>query len=122
MAELEHVNITVSDAKKTAQMLCDLFDWKIRWEGSAMNGIGYTVHVGSAETYMALYTPNDGSGCNLQSGRFAHVGVTVTDLDALEAKVKAMGFETHNHGDYEPGKRFYFNDKDDIEFEVVSYS
>jgi len=33
---LEHVNITVSDPAKTAQMLCDLFDWKVRWQGDAI--------------------------------------------------------------------------------------
>ena len=122
MAELEHVNITVGDAKKTAKMLCELFGWEIRWEGPAMQGAGYTVHVGSADTYMALYSPIDGSGATVSNGRFAHVGVTVGDLDELEAKVKAMGFETHNHGDYEPGRRFYFNDGEDIEYEVVSYA
>ena len=31
------------------------------------------------------------------------------------------GLETFNHGDYEPGRRFYFFDWDGIEFEVVSY-
>ena len=35
--------------------------------------------------------------------------------------VKDAGFEPHSHGDYEPGKRFYFDDENGIEFEVVSY-
>ena len=45
----------------------------------------------------------------------------VDDLDAVEAKVKAMGYEPCNHADYDPGRRFYFDDEDGIEFEVVSY-
>ena len=42
-------------------------------------------------------------------------------LIASEAAIKAHGFETGNHGDYEPGRRFYFHDADGIEYEVVSY-
>ncbi|HCK17946.1 MAG TPA: glyoxalase, partial [Thalassospira sp.] len=41
---------------------------------------------------------------------------------ATEAKIKADGIETFNHADYEPGRRFYFRDENDIEFEVVSYA
>ncbi|MEO1734352.1 MAG: VOC family protein, partial [Pseudomonadota bacterium] len=51
-----------------------------------------------------------------------HVGVVVPDIDAVEAKVKAAGFEPRSHADYEPGKRFYFDGPDSIEFEVVSYA
>jgi catechol 2,3-dioxygenase-like lactoylglutathione lyase family enzyme len=51
-----------------------------------------------------------------------HVGVVVEDLDATEAKVRAAGFAPHSHADYEPGRRFYFHDRDGIEFEVVSYA
>jgi len=46
----------------------------------------------------------------------------VDDLDSVEDRVKAAGFTTGNHGDYEPGRRFYFHDADGIEFEVVSYA
>jgi hypothetical protein len=51
-----------------------------------------------------------------------HVAIVVDDLDATEAKIIAAGYETLNHGDYEPGRRFYFYDDDRIEYEVVSYS
>jgi len=43
-------------------------------------------------------------------------------LEAVEARVKAEGFVPHNHADYEPGRRFYFDGPDGIEYEVVSYS
>ena len=52
---LEHVNMTVADPERTAALLCELFDWKIRWHGSAMNGEGMTYHVGSENSYLALY-------------------------------------------------------------------
>ena len=128
MAHLEHVNITVSDPKKTAAMLTDLFGWHTRWAGAAING-GYTVHVGSEDSYIALYTGPGGAthqkpadNSYLQRGGFNHVGVVVDDLDVTEKSVKAMGFETHSHADYEPGKRFYFHDGDGVEYEVISYA
>lgn len=130
MTHLEHANITVSDPKKTAAMLSDLFGWHTRWEGSAMNGLGYTVHVGTADSYIAVYTGAVPSqtvpktpDANYQTlGGLNHIGVVVDDLDAVEAKVKALGFKTHSHADYEPGKRFYFHDGDGVEIEVISYS
>ena len=128
-ASLEHVNLTVPDPRKTAQMLCDLFDWKIRWEGRTQLG-GYTVHVGSKDAYLAIYTPPENASGPAPAakapgettGGLNHVGVTVDDLDAVERKVVAAGFEPFEHGDYEPGRRFYFFDHDRIEFEVVSYA
>ena len=123
---LEHVTITVSDPAETAAMLCDLFDWQVRWHGESQMG-GQTYHVGTDSQYLAVYTyngqpksPSVGSG-QLRGG-LNHVGVLVDDLERIEAKVIAAGFKPHNHGDYEPGRRFYFNDRDDIEYEVVSYA
>ncbi len=121
---LEHVNITVSDPVKTAERLCNFFDWKVRWQGSAIHD-GYTVHVGSKNSYIALYAQ---SGAQTQPedsykmrGGFNHVAVVVEDLDNVEKKILEAGFLTTNHGNYEPGRRFYFRDGDNIEFEVVSY-
>ncbi len=129
MAHLEHVNITVSDPKKTAAMLSDLFGWHTRWEGSAMNGAGYTVHVGNGTSYIAVYSGSDpaqtvpkADASYQMRGGLNHVGVVVDDLDAVEAKVKALGFKAHSHADYEPGRRFYFHDSDGVEIEVVSYA
>ena len=127
MAHLEHANITVPDPQKTAAMLAGLFGWKTRWEGAALNG-GFTVHVGNETSYLALYTGPGGASKQvpaddsyLRVAGLNHVGVVVDDLDAVEAKVKAMGFSSHSHADYEPGRRFYFHDPDGVEFEVVSY-
>ena len=121
---LEHTNFSVSDPQKTADMLCTIFDWHIRWSGDSIHG-GYTIHVGGPDSYLAIYAqadmrkaaPNDYQTV----GAMNHIGVVVEDLDAAEARVLEAGFETTNHGDYEPGRRFYFHDHDGIEFEVVSY-
>jgi len=124
-AMLEHVNVTVSDPRRTAQHLCDLFDWRIRWEGAAQDG-GFTVHVGNDESYVAVYAypkraPELKPEVRLR-GALNHIGVLVDDLDAAERRVRTHGFKPHHFADYEPGRRFYFNDDDGIEFEVVSYS
>ena len=124
MAYLEHVNVTVADPKRTAAMLCDLFDWHVRWEGTAKNN-GYTVHVGGRDAYVAVYSVgSDGPAVDSYTtlGGLNHIGVVVDDIEATEDKVRALGFTPHNHADYEPGRRFYFDDADGIEFEVVSYA
>lgn len=124
-AHLEHTNVTVKDPDATAKWMCDLFGWHVRWSGAALNN-GRTVHVGTASQYLALYSPGDPGQPTDNSyatiGGLNHIAVTVDDLDAAEAAVKAQGFQTGNHADYEPGRRFYFYDNNGIEFEVVSYA
>lgn len=124
MAVLEHVNLTVRDPERSAALMHDLFGWRERWRGPSLLG-GWTIHVGEARSYLALYT-RDGTATpddRFRKGRpLNHVGVLVDDLDATEAKVVAAGLTPFNHGDYEPGRRFYFFDPDGTEFEVVSYA
>ncbi len=121
---LEHVNLTVSDPQQRAALLSRIFDWHIRWQGDAMNG-GKTVHVGDDQQYLALYTPkkteSGATGSATVPGSFNHVALQVEDLDEIEQRVKAEGLTAFNHGNYEPGRRFYFYDPDGIEFEVVEY-
>ncbi len=124
-AILEHANITVSDPDATAAWLCEVFDWHIRWQGGAIDN-GYTVHVGSDDSYLALYTPvvsaEPGPSKRITIGGLNHVCLQVDNLDEVEKRVKSSGFQTYNHGDYEPGRRFYFDDSEGIEFEVVQYT
>jgi len=114
---LEHVNITVSEPERTAALMVALFDWEIRWEGPAKSG-GRTVHVGTDDAYLAVYS----NGGAPPLGRLNHVGIVVGDLAESERRVAAAGLTPFNHGNYEPGRRFYFLDDDGIEFEVVSYA
>ena len=121
---LEHVNITVPNPKETASVLCDIFDWQVRWQGEAKDN-GYSVHVGDADSYLALYAPNLAlepmGNTYVRIGGFNHLGVVVDDIAAVETKVKKAGFAPHSHADYEPGVRFYFDGPHGIEFEVVQY-
>ncbi|MEP3276523.1 MAG: VOC family protein [Stappiaceae bacterium] len=124
-ATLEHVNVTVSNPVATAQRLCDLFGWHIRWQGKALND-GTTVHVGTDESYIAVYgqgVPSVPAEVSYSvRGGLNHIGIVVDDLDAAERRVKDAGYEPHSHADYEPGRRFYYRDEDNIEFEVISYA
>ncbi|MGR3500720.1 VOC family protein [Pseudaestuariivita sp.] len=124
-AQFEHVNVTVSDLDRSVAMVTDLFGWHVRWRGKTMTG-SETAHVGTNAAYVALYQHHaqteETPSTYTTPGSLNHIGVVVDDLPALEAKVKAMGFETHGHADYEPGQRFYFFDADKVEYEVVSYA
>ena len=117
-AILEHVNITVPDPDSYAKKLSTMFSWDIRWAGPSMNN-GYTVHVGGEDSYVALY----GSKHPIPKPvALNHIAVSVEDLEATEAKIIAAGYKPHNHGGYEPGRRFYFHDENGLEYEVVSYA
>lgn len=120
---IEHVNVTVTDPARAASLMEALFGWRIRWQGPAISG-GHTIHVGSEDHYIALYTGRDVTytADTFAKGRpLNHIGVEVDDLDDVEARVVAAGLEPFSHGDYDPGRRFYFFDPDGIEYEVVSY-
>lgn len=120
--QLEHANVTVRDPRKTAALLSRIFDWHVRWEGPSLMG-GYTVHVGTDDSYLALYTPGDPAepADRDRTAGLQHLGIVVDDLDEIEARVRAEGIEPHTFMDYEPGRRFYFDDDNQLEFEVVSY-
>lgn len=121
---IEHVNITVSDPKESAAILGRIFGWKVRWEGPALAN-GYTVHVGGPKDYLALYTGPDGQHAKIRYAKgepLQHIGIEVDDLEEAEKRVIAEGYEPFSHADYEPGRRFYFLDRDGIEFEVISYA
>lgn len=121
---IEHVNVTVSDPQRMAALMQQLFGWRIRWEGPALND-GYTIHVGSEDSYLAVYRRRAGEDVSeedFRKGRpLNHIGIEVEDLDGVERKVIDAGLVPFNHGAYEPGRRFYFLDFDGTEYEVVSY-
>ncbi|MGB5485713.1 VOC family protein [Parasphingorhabdus sp.] len=124
IGKLEHVNITVSDPQRSAALLRDLFGWHIRWEGPSMSA-GHSIHIGTEEQYVALYTNPEVRAADPAYNKgepMNHIGVTVDDLDAVEAKVIAAGLKPFGHDDYDPGRRFYFFDWNGIEWEVVSYN
>jgi glyoxylase I family protein len=121
---IEHVNVTVSDPDRSARLLSSIFGWHIRWQGAARDG-GHSIHIGNDRAYIALYTGPGGQHAGIRYPKGAplnHVGIQVEDLEMTEARVRAAGLIPFAHGDYEPGRRFYFLDPDGIEYEVISYA
>ena len=117
---LEHANLTVSDPARSSALLQQLCGWHERWRGPSQLG-GWTIHVGTERDYLALYNNDKPVGPYAKGAPLNHIGLVVDDLDAAEAIVIAAGLVPYSHGDYDPGRRFYFFDWDRIEFEVVSY-
>lgn len=128
-AYLEHINITVKSPEELAALFCRIFDWEIRWEGASLDN-GRSIHVGSDNSYLALYTHNNLSHeglvtektrSYLRNNNLNHIGIVVDDLDKVEAKIIQEGFMPCDYGDYDPGRRFYFS-VDRLEIEVISYA
>lgn len=120
---MEHVNLSVRDAAAAATAVQAIFGWRVRWSGAGRNGLP-VYHVGADDHYLAFSTDGQappGAAAYSKGRPLNHVAIEVDDLEALEARVIAAGFRPFEHGDYEPGRRFYFLGRDDIEFEVVSY-
>lgn len=85
---------------------------------------GHTLHVGDDSDYIAVYSNDDATSPVRKFAKgqpLNHIGIVVDDLDAIEQKVIAAGLKPFSHGDYDPGRRFYFFDPDGIEYEIVSY-
>ena len=123
-ARIEHVNVTVRDPDRVAALMQRLFGWRIRWEGPSRDG-GRSVHVGGDHDYVALYRGPEavyGDDPFTKGRPLNHIGVEVDSLDATERRVVEAGLTPFGHGDYTPGRRFYFLDPDGIEYEVVSYA
>lgn len=121
---IEHVNIMVRDPAASAALFAGLFDWHERWSGPSQLG-GHTVHVGDERFYLALHTREGAAtpASQFEKGNpLNHIGILVDDLHDLERRVIDAGLVPFSHGDYEPGRRFYFLDPDGTEFEIVSYA
>jgi catechol 2,3-dioxygenase-like lactoylglutathione lyase family enzyme len=122
---LEHINVTVIDVEKTAETYCKLFGWKVRWKGDSIHG-GTSIHVGGEGSYLAIYENGNSKGSTEDTyhryNGLNHIGVVVDDLDDVEKRIVDLGYITTSHADYEPGRRFYFDDENGIEIEVISYN
>lgn len=121
VGRLEHVNISVTDTDRIADLIARLTGWHRRWEGPAMAG-GRTIHLGDADAYLAIYSNPNVPGSFAKGAPLNHIGIAVDDIDAAEAVVAKAGLIPFSHGRYDPGPRtFYFIDWDGIEFEIVAY-
>ena len=114
-ARLEHVNISVTDANRTADLVAKLTGWHRRWEGPSLDN-GRSIHLGDDSAYVAIHTSPKVQGGFVKSVPMNHIGIAVDDLASAEATVAEAGLTPFNHGQYDPGPRsFYFFDWDGIE-------
>jgi catechol 2,3-dioxygenase-like lactoylglutathione lyase family enzyme len=121
IAQLEHVNISVTDGERTARLIEKLTGWHRRWEGPSLDN-GRSIHLGTDAAYVAIHTSLRVKGGFAKGVPMNHIGIAVDDLTAAEAIVADAGLEPFNHSEYDPGPRsFYFFDWDGIEWEIVSY-
>mgnify|MGYP000247534290 CR=1 FL=1 len=120
-AKLEHVNISVTDGERTAQLIAKLTGWHRRWEGPSLDN-GRSIHLGDEQAYVAIHTSPRIKGGFVKSVPMNHIGIAVDDLDTAETIVTEAGLEPFSHGTYDPGpSSFYFFDWDGIEWEIVCY-
>ena len=113
-ARLEHVNISVTDGERSAQLLEKLTGWHRRWEGPSLDN-GRSIHLGDEQAYVAIHTSPRIKGGFVKSVPMNHIGIAVDDIAAAEAVIVEAGLEPFSHGKYEPGPRsFYFFDWDGI--------
>jgi hypothetical protein len=68
IGRLEHLNVTAANPQALADVLCRLFDWHIRWQGSSIHD-GQSIHVGGEDSYIAIYSgrPNTTLGAPVES-------------------------------------------------------
>jgi catechol 2,3-dioxygenase-like lactoylglutathione lyase family enzyme len=120
---LEHVNLTVTDVDRSTRFYQDLFDFKVRWQGSTGGGTP-AVHIGGDSFYLALFETDRAGRAPYDYGAVGvnHFGFVVDDLDEIVRRLDAQDIECHLTADYEPGRRAYFFDPDGHEIEVVEYA
>ncbi|MCA9299632.1 MAG: VOC family protein [Phycisphaerales bacterium] len=119
---LEHVNLTVTDLDRAIRLYSDLLGLRVRWRGVGGDGTP-AAHLGDDRSYLAFFEAK-------APGRFEkdygvaglnHFAFVVEDLDASCALLRSMGLEPTDVIDYDPGRRVYFRDPDNIEVELVEY-
>lgn len=124
MIRLEHANLSVVNTEEMERFLLAAFpDFRRRGEGTDGQGRPWR-HVGNDRFYVALQTVpanrhrtpyGNETGLN-------HLGWEVDDLTALEARMKAAGFEPNLAADDHPARnRRYFYDPDGNDWEFVEY-
>ncbi len=122
---MEHANLHVRHFDDAVRFLQTAFpDFKVRSESE--RGGARWMHIGTDETYIALNEThserdphakpyNGNPGVN-------HLGYEVDDVDALQLRLSAAGFEDSTYPNNHPHrKRVYFLDADGNDWEFVQY-
>ena len=116
---LEHVNISVSDPERMADLLGRLAGWRRRWEGPSLLG-GRTIHCGDDNAYVALYHHPEISGPFAKGLPLQHVALVVDDLDAAQERLRSHAVE-YRYEDHGNALSLYFDDPDGHVVELTTY-
>ena len=126
-ATLEHVNLTVNDLTLSLHFVqTALPAWRVRGQGR-MDWFGKPIrwlHVGTDETYLALQSGGEGAALDWQSHRTGvkHVGLVVSDLDAVVGRLTEAGFALDHLGGASAYRRSaYFVEAGSVQFEFLEY-
>jgi catechol 2,3-dioxygenase-like lactoylglutathione lyase family enzyme len=124
---LEHANLSVRDVDTMVEFLLTAFpEFELRHDARDA-GDERWVHVGTAETYIALYqvtaevepsrAPYGGQpGVN-------HLGYEVEDVEALRARLSDAGYRDSSVPNEHPHRRrIYFVDPEGNDWEFVEYT
>ena len=120
---LEHVNLTVADAERSAAFYSDLLGLHIRWKGDIGDGQP-GIHVGDDRAYLALFQAHEPGTVDHDYAHAGinHFGFVVPDLEEARETLVRLGVTNIQWVDvYGPGRRLYFRDPDDYEVELVEY-
>ncbi|MEZ9057098.1 VOC family protein [Vibrio pelagius] len=122
-AYVEHANITVSNIDDAVQFIQTAIpEFKERHRGQT----NYRwCHIGTDDSYIALQevvarkqtdrSPYLDVGIN-------HIGIVVDDVDRVEKRLLAAGYEQNDIGEDNPfRKRVYFYDASGVEWEFIEY-
>ena len=124
MIRLEHANIASAHPDELVHFIQAAFpDFRIRGEGAGTAGRRW-LHLGNDDFYVAITSVEQGSDRSpyANSVGLNHLGWEVEDVDALEARMNAIGCTANlKEHDHPARKRTYFYDPDGNDWEFVQY-
>ena len=126
IAQLEHVNLCVSDIDGVIKFLqIALPDFIIRHDETDTDGNRW-VHIGNDKTYIALNNSTQKvlSGWTPYSGKpgVNHLGYIVDSVEQVRTRLLAAGYNESTVENIHPfRKRLYFYDSEGRDWEFVEY-
>ena len=121
---LEHANITVRSLDEATRLLGAAFpDFRIRG-GGEFRGRKW-IHFGNDHTYLALneYPEAQSEEKDYSHTGLNHMGFVVDDLDGIDQRLQAAGYEQDEsfREESEFRRRHYYYDGNNMEWEFVEY-
>ena len=128
-SRLEHLNVTLTDLDRATRALQAILPhWSVRGSGTWQDEAGHPVawrHVGDDFQYIALYETPPGRALSASGARsaFNHLGLVVDDLDAVLARLRALGIPLDHVGGSTEHRRsaYVMIEPERLQIELVAY-